>query len=617
MQIIKKTLFFLLFLAAIASFFQFSYSVDTPTVSYHGDSTRRERAIQAKVLAQVQDFHRYVKDSLQSEVEKDDIHVEKLQEHFLKARLQYKKFEWAAEYFIGVLANRLNGTPVQEVENADLMDPTMAYAIDPTGLQVIEAYLFPQYDEADKEVLREEIARLKENAGYLQSYFSDHQLSDWRILEAAKLQVFRIITMGITGFDNPLTLHSMEESAMSLRSLRAILSLYISSGDSRVVETITDAIAYLENAPDFDTFDRAAFITTYANTISAGIAALEKNFSDEKKHYNRLLNQEVQTLFDSTAFNVNAFTPGSKYHLTGAKIKLGEVLFYDQHLSGNGSRSCATCHQASLSFTDGLVTNTHIYHKEQHLPRNTPTLLNAALQSNYFYDMRTLTLEDQTLDVIQNKDEMDGDLAKISTYLNRNKSYQKLFDNAFPSDMEKGIQPWQIANALASYVRSLVRLNSRFDHYMRGKKNALTTDEIKGFNLFMGKAKCATCHFVPLFNGITPPKYMTSETEVIGVPLSTTDSIIDPDRGWYDIIGVASYKHAFKIPTIRNISQTAPYMHNGIYKTLEEVMEFYNNAGPVGLGFELETMTLPETKLQLSDQEIDQIIKFMKSLEDR
>src|SRR5690606_34530036 len=131
------------------------------------------------------------------------------------------------------LANRLNGAPVQEVENADLMDPTMAYAIDPTGLQVIEEYLFPQYDEADREVLREEIARLEENAGYLQSYFNDHQLTDWRILEAATLQVFRISTMGITGFDNPLTLHSMEEPAMSLKSLREILSSYISSGDSR------------------------------------------------------------------------------------------------------------------------------------------------------------------------------------------------------------------------------------------------------------------------------------------------------------------------------------------------------------------------------------------------
>src|SRR5690606_18134453 len=148
----------------------------------------------------------------------------------------------------------------------------------------------------------------------------------------------------------------------------------------------------------------------------------------------------------------------------------------------------------------------------------------------------------------------------------------------------------------------------------QGEEEAMTNDEIDGFNLFMGKAKCATCHFVPLFNGTTPPKYMESETEVIGVPLSINDSIIDPDKGWYDIIGIDSYKHAFKIPTVRNIDQTAPYMHNGIYKTLEEVMEFYNNAGAIGLGFELENMTLSADSLQLSDREISNIIKFMGSL---
>src|SRR5690606_30168855 len=88
------------------------------------------------------------------------------------------------------------------------------------------------------------------------------------------------------------------------------------------------------------------------------------------------------------------------------------------------------------------------------------------------------------------------------------------------------ITPAQLTNSLASFVRSLSRLNSRFDQYMRGQQNALNAQEIRGFNLFMGKAKCATCHFMPLFNGITPPKYIQSETEVIGVPKSLTDSTL-------------------------------------------------------------------------------------------
>ena len=615
MQVIKMILFFLAILG-IASSLQFSSGSYEPIKQNNKTRTLRERKIQKRILEQINDFHIFVRDSLGPKTEKEDSNEEVLQKRFLKARLLYKKIEWAAEYFTGSLSQRVNGPPNQEVENADLMDPAMVYEINPTGLQVIETYLFPKYDKANREELIEEVAILEKSADYLQSYFTDNTLSDWRILDAAKLEIFRIITLGITGYDNPLTLHSMHESAMSLKSLREVLISYTNRKDTELIKTVETAINYLEDNTDFDSFNRAEFITEYANKISTGIAKLENDFSDGKKNYNRLLNQNAQTLFDPAAFNVNAFAPSSKYHLTDAKVQLGEALFFDQHLSGDGSRSCSTCHNADLGFTDGMVTNTNIYDRDKHLPRNTPTLLNAALQSNYFYDMRTLTLEDQALNVIQNKDEMHGNLEEIRAYLCQDSTYQKLFDKAFPSRTEKDIQPYQVANALASYVRSLTKLNSRFDHYMQGEKEAMTKEEIDGLNLFMGKAKCATCHFVPLFNGTTPPKYMTSETEVIGVPLSINDSIIDPDKGWYNIVGVDSYKYAFKTPTVRNIDQTAPYMHNGIYETLEEVMEFYNNAGAIGLGFGLENMTLPEDSLQLSDKEIDHIVKFMKSLKD-
>jgi len=615
MRIIKMILYSLMLFVAIGSSLQFSSSAYEP-IAQKETAARRERKIQEQTFQQVDDFYLFVRDSLRVAIEKEDGDEEVLQTRFLSARLRYKKFEWAAEYFIAPLARRLNGPPSQEVENADLMDPTMAYAINPSGLQIVEGYLFPKYDRAHKKALEKEVALLEENAGYLRSYFADHTLTDWRILDAAKLQVFRVIALGITGYDNPLSLHSMEESAMALNSLARVLFRYTDGKESNLIKTITAAVRYLEDHPDFDAFNRAAFITTYANKISTEIARLEKDFSKGKKHYNRLLNQEARTLFDPTAFHVNAFTPGSTYHLTEAKVQLGEALFHDQHLSGDGSRSCASCHRAERGFTDGMKTNTHIYDKSKHLSRNTLTLLNAALQSNYFYDMRALTLEDQALNVIQNKDEMDGNLEEITTYLSQDASYQKLFDQAFPSRTGKEVQSFQIANALASYVRSLTKLNSKFDHYMQGEQTAMTAEEIDGFNLFMGKAKCATCHFVPLFTGITPPKYMESEAEVIGVPASIKDSIIDPDNGWYDIIGIRSYQHAFKTPTIRNIDQTAPYMHNGIYETLEEVMDFYNHAGPVGLGFELENVTLSEDSLHLSDKEINHIIQFMKSLKD-
>lgn len=577
--------------------------------------SKRERIIQKNVFDQVAEFRDYVKDSLCGYASQPNIDTQIVRQAFLHARLLFKRFEWAASYFASDLTKRLNGPPVKEIENADLLDPSLARAIDPLGLQVIEQFIYPQLDTASRKALLSESEHLVTNTGYLLTYFSNHDLADWRILDAAKLEIFRIIALGITGYDNALSLNSMQESAVCLQSLRDVVSLYIGKqANSSLLGDLDTAISYLRQHTDFETFDRAAFITRFANTISFDIAQLEQSLPGPKITYNRLLRQEAKTIFDADAFNVDAFSPGPAFHITAAKTALGEKLFYDTRLSGTGTRSCATCHRPDLAFTDGLAKPADIHDPAKLLKRNVPTLINAALQSNYFYDMRALTLEDQTLDVLTNKAEMDGSMSAIIQYVSADKSYQALFATAFPANRKNQITADEVTNALASYVRSLTRLNSRFDEYMRGDTTALSAQEVHGFNLFMGKAKCATCHFIPLFNGITPPKYVASETEVLGVPRSATDSTLDPDPGYYDVIGVDAYNHAFKIPTVRNIHQTAPYMHNGAYPTLEQVMEFYNNGGGAGLGISLPNQTLPAQKLHLTENEQQDIIAFMKSL---
>lgn len=581
-------------------------------------ASSRELKIQKEVYSQIVSFQNYVKDSLLFEVSKDRLDEEHVRQAFLTSRLLFKKFEWASEYFSADLSRRLNGPPVEEIENADLLDPSLARSIDPIGLQVIEELIYPAYEATNKDKLLKEVRHLISNTDYLISYFHDQQFADWRILDASKLEVFRIITMGITGFDNSLALNSIHEAAESLKSLKNILSFYVSKKDKEsLLRDIDASIVYLHQHPDFNAFDRAVFITEFGNKVSTGIAALEQELPGRKIKYNRMLIQEAKTLFDTDAFNADAFSPGPEFHQSTAKSALGEKLFFDAALSGNGTRSCASCHNPNLAFTDGLAKGTDLHHPEKLLTRNAPTLLNAALQSNYFYDMRALTLEDQILDVISSKQEMDGSMEAIIKYVAADKSYQSLFAKAFTGNTEKGINSCQVTNALASYIRSLVKLNSRFDEYMRGKEDSLSPQELKGFNLFMGKAKCATCHFAPLFNGVTPPKYVTTETEVLGVPLSLANATLDADPGYYGVIGIDAYKHAFKIPTIRNIKKTAPYMHNGIYATLDEVMEFYNKGGAAGLGIKLANQTLPEENLQLSDQEKKDIIAFMESLESK
>lgn len=591
------------------------FGTGRPQHPKQADSNFRERKIQQAIVSQMLSFRRYVRDTLYSVATSEPMDTMHLQRVFLTSRLLFKDFEWAAEYFTADLTKRLNGPPVEEIENADLLDPTLARGVNPVGLQVIEELIYPNYEVVNQQKLGAEIRHLILNVDYLISYFSDHDLDDWRILDAAKLEIFRIISLGITGYDSGLALNSITESARSLASLQNVLVYY---GDkkknSMLFQALEAGIKYLQVHTDFDSFDRAVFITRFANRISTGIAEIEQAMPGNRIRYNRMLRQEVNTLFDEDAFNANAFSPGPEFHLTDEKVVLGEKLFYDVQLSGTGTRSCASCHNPNRAFTDGLARQDDIHGSGQLLKRNTPTLLNSALQSNYFYDMHALTLEDQIRDVIGNTQEMDGSMDHISLYLSGNKAYRKLFNQAFPNS-NGTINSDHIANALASYLRHLTKINSRFDEYMRGKDDALSKQELQGFNLFMGKAKCATCHFIPLFNGVTPPKFVQSEVEVLGVPGTLKDSILDADLGYFDVIGIDSYRNAFKIPSVRNIKKTAPYMHNGVYRTLDEVMEFYNNGGGAGLGINIPNQTLPEENLRLTEDEKKDIIAFMESLE--
>ncbi|HXB28806.1 MAG TPA: cytochrome c peroxidase, partial [Puia sp.] len=430
-------------------------------------------------------------------------------------------------------------------------------------------------------------------------------------------EVFRIMTLGISGFDNPMTLESMQESAASLESLEKVMDFYVEeSGNDTLKQDFEKAIGYLKIHIDFNSFNRMEFITDYCNPITSEISGLRESLKINGFKYNRLLNQDVKTLFDSNAFNVNAYAPDHSSFVSEEKIALGKLLFSDPVLSGSGTRSCQSCHQPEKAFTDGLTKNT-IIGKTELLGRNTPTLINAALQPALFYDLRVNSLEEQSHSVVQSEKEMHGSMSLSVKRLWDDKKYRQMFLTAFPNEDKNSIDTFEVMNAIGSYIRSLVLLNSRFDYFMRGDKAALNRNEINGFNLFMGKAKCATCHFMPLFNGTLPPIFQKMETEVIGVPETISTQTIDPDMGRYNIIHVESFRHAFKIPTVRNAARTAPYMHNGVFSTLDQVLDFYNKGGGAGSGLKIDNQTLPFDKLDLSEKERKDIIEFIGSLDSK
>jgi len=538
----------------------------------------------------------------------DNASQKELVNQFKKSRLAYKKIEWAVEYFIPETARFMNGPALDEME----LEENRSF--EPNGLQVIEELLYPDYLPENKKELEREISIFMSNIKQIQSTFEVITISNDYVLDAIQQNVYRVITLGITGFDSPILQSSIPEAGESLVVIPSTLEKINPKNKSLedLRKLILDAKKYCTENNDFNAFNRAVFITEYLNPISRKLKAFQKEENIKNVERTKPLKASAATLFDKDAFDVNGFVLSDDHNYSPEKAALGEKLFYDKSLSKNNDRNCATCHNPEKAFTDGLKTNLSL--KGINLNRNTPTLTYASLQNAQFWDMRQLDLEKQSVDVIENKDEMHGSLKDIHSQILLDGDYTKLFKKAYPKS-EKA-EPWQIQNAIASYVRSLNAFDSKFDTYMRGDKNSLTGEEIQGMNVFMGKAKCATCHFTPLFNGTVPPNYSKTEHEVIGTPNEASGKTISPDVGRYLFNQMPQLKGAFKTPTLRNVAVTAPYMHNGVYNTLEEVVDFYDLGGASGLGIELENQTLPTDKLNLTPLEKKALIAFMKTLTD-
>ncbi|KIO53217.1 cytochrome-c peroxidase [Flavobacterium hibernum] len=531
-----------------------------------------------------------------------------IQRQFLEAHQAYKKVEIISEYYSPSVSKAINGPAIPEFEENDKV------TVAPEGFQVIEELVFPKYNKETKKELIQELGVLSANLIRLEKVSNSNELTDAHVFDAMRLEVYRIITLGITGFDSPIAFNSLPEALVSLETVEKYYRVYLkdksASSSKQVLQILEKGKKYLKTNTNFNAFDRAYFIREIANPLSRGLHETQTELGIPFMKENRALKVTAQTLFDKDAFDPEAFSGFPDYKTTPEKIALGKKLFNDPILSGNNTRSCASCHHEDKAFTDGFERAVSLDGKSM-IQRNTPTLNNIAFQRVFFADSRVSYLEDQAVAVIKNENEMHGSLEKSALAIQKNTNYVKEFKKAFP----KGeINEFAIKNALASYIRSLSHYDSKFDAYMQNK-TSFTADEKAGFNLFAGKAKCATCHFIPLTNGTVPPNFDRSESEILGTP--NKNKKLDGDLGKFVITGAAIHKNSFKTPTIRNIELTAPYMHNGVYKTLEEVVDFYNEGGGVGLGFDVPNQTLPGDKLNLSDLEKKQLIAFMRTLTDK
>ncbi|MFQ3599581.1 MAG: cytochrome c peroxidase [Chloroherpetonaceae bacterium] len=542
-----------------------------------------------------------------------------IRERFLECRDVFKRTEFLTEYYFP--SKEINGAALERIEDND---PNQ-FRIAPQGFQAIESHLFPEVDTAATRDLITETRELRNNLRHVHTLFSTRPLQPTQIHDAIKLQLVRIITLGISGYDSPVAYNSVNEAIASMQSLQEAFSYYKTALEQKeqslygdIHRKFEEAITYLsKNNTDFNTFNRAEFIVDYVNPLAVSLNLAREKMSIEPAKHVRLFNPTAATLFEVGAFNPLVYAPHYAKDMRTEQIELGRLLFYDPILSKNGKRACASCHQPEKAFVDNLPRALTMQKQKDKL-RNTPTLLYAAYQESSSYDQRTQKLEDRVALVVHSAEEMNSSLEEVASKLKRSQGYLELFQKAFGGEAQNAINEENVKMALGMYMRSIGSFNSRFDQYMRGDKSKMTPQEVHGFNLFMGKAKCGTCHFMPLFNGTVPPMFLETEAEVIGVPKEAKwkNATIDPDIGKMAINGIELNKYMFKTPTVRNVELTAPYMHNGVYNTLEEVMQFYNMGGGAGIGIDLPNQTLPSDTLGLSKQEIQDLIAFLKTLTD-
>ncbi len=537
-----------------------------------------------------------------------------IQTAFREARIAYKQSEWLTAYYSPLTTKTLNGANILTVDDD-------YRTIEPQGFQVLEELIFPEYSPDNRADALQQLAMMRVNAKRLRQLADGNTFTDSHVFDALRLQIFRIVTMGITGFDSPVAFQSLPETVAALEGIRVQLTNYPLTDKNADLATkldraFTGAIAMLQTSRDFDRFDRLTFIRDHANPIGSLLLDAQNALGITVFSESRFLSPSARTLNQAGVFDPNFFVNYAEQRTTPDKIALGKMLFYDPILSGNSQRTCATCHQPDRDFTDGETKSLATGFGGRRIARNSPTLWNTALQAVQFADSRVVFLEDQASDVIENHDEMHGSLPDAVKALAANPRYAALFAKTYKT----GVTEPNLKNAIASYMRSLVSLDSRLDKHLRGEndqvgRKAMLSDEEKlGFNVFMGKGKCATCHFFPLFNGTVPPAFQETESEVIGTPATRDEKQVDSDPGKFVITKNAVHQYAFKTPTVRFAGKTAPYMHNGVYRTLEEVVDFYNKGGGNGLGFALDNQTLPFDKLSLTDPEKRGLVAFMKGL---
>lgn len=550
-----------------------------------------------------------------------------LQQQLLQTRNSFKKIEFIFDYYETVYSYfNVNGGPLPKL-NKEIAFSEM---IPPNGLQTLDELIFSDTPLSEISEIRTLASDLSEAMQKVKQSHKGSNFKELLILEAIRSGLVRVFTLGVTGFDTPGSGNALPESNIAMMAMENLF-LKLNQGNksetpipiAKITTLFAKSHQQFREQTDFETFDRMQFLLEVINPLYKEILVFQNEFLGENlEHKTHGQNYLTGNLFDPEFLSRDFYSLFSYNPLNNPEaIKLGKLLFFDPVMSVDFKLSCSSCHQPDKAFTDGLPQS------ETNQPgvytlRNSPTLIDAGYASKYFWDLRVINLERQVAHVVADRKEFNIDFKLITKRLNKSPEYLALFSKAYGGISKKTINSRSISNAIAAYVNSLSSFDSAFDKYVRGEKKRYPKAAQKGFNLFMGKAACATCHFPPAFNGLVPPFYEETESEVLGITvgMDSLNPVLDTDTGRQSN-GIKNedrfpYYQSFKTVTVRNSEFTAPYMHNGSFKTLEDVLEFYDHGGGAGLGLPVENQTLAPDRLMLTKKEKSFIIAFLNTLSD-
>jgi len=541
-------------------------------------------------------------------------------------RLKLKSIDFWLRYLEPVTYKQMNGPLPVEWENEVFEKHEKPYKRLGAGLSLAEEEL--ETDNPDRNKLYQLMLKSVKAVDVFKADSITKNIDTYHhFFLANRLYLLNLAAIYTTGFECPDTSQVITELRFMMNEVKTIYNSYNSSFpltalSKDYLDLYNRSLEFLQQQPEsFTRFDHYKFIRDFVNPLFLLNQRFIRSYSVVSKNYNDYsLNDNCNSIFNKNLYkgmhSKGIYSTVNDIETLAEIRRTGKLFFYDPLLSGNNKRSCASCHKPTQYFTDTTAASSLQFNGFITLPRNTPSLINVVYNHLLMLDGKHTSLLAQAKDVITNPIEMNSNETELLEKILSCKDYKKALNNFRKhTPEEKEITLDHITSAIIFYYTDFSNDYSQFDAAMN-ESQPLIPEAKRGFNLFMSKAQCATCHFVPQFNGVKPP-YISSEFEVLGVPHDTTFTGLSPDKGRYEINPANETFDAFRTGTIRNAQFTKPYMHNGVFSSLQQVIDFYNDGGGAGKGLKVPNQTLSSDSLRLTEAEKKDLLAFIFSLNEK